>query len=286
MTFEMSKHVALSDIHLVVMTVCLHNNYRCWVCGCELNRSRCCEYYYVNEFPFRNFSAVSTMKPQFTAPLLFTVTAATCGERNRVFLLLNYKSTQGLCGEMFGWIPAMRVQWTPHCICNSFDTPVMLVAHIHSCVSGVRQLCEMLQASWYMFAEAERGDMLVGFKIRQTFVIWNSQEPTAHARLWAANPSCIIQLCECLYQGYRLDCELLVSLVVQKYLSDLIRFVTVDLFRVLEEYCSVCDAVYSARSSFETSVKVQQTSLRIIPEHINLHMKKTNEFVLISTICL
>jgi len=88
MNFEMSKHVALNDVYIVVLTVCLHNNYRCWVCGCELNRSRCCEYYYVNEFPFRNFSAVSTMKPQFTAPLLFTVTAATCGERNRVFLLL------------------------------------------------------------------------------------------------------------------------------------------------------------------------------------------------------
>jgi len=43
-----------------------------------------------------------------------------------------------------------------------------------------------------MFAETERGDMLVGFKIRQTFVIWNIQEHTAHARLWAGNPSRII----------------------------------------------------------------------------------------------
>lgn len=71
------------------------------------------------------------------------------------------------------------------------------------------------------------------------------------------------------------------SLVVQIYLSDLIRFVTVGLFRALKEYSSVCDAVHSARSSFETSVNVRQTSLWLIPEHINLHMKKTNEFVLI-----
>jgi hypothetical protein len=43
-----------------------------------------------------------------------------------------------------------------------------------------------------MFAAKERGDMLVGFKIRQTFVIWNIQERTAHARMWAGNPSWII----------------------------------------------------------------------------------------------
>ena len=76
------------------------------------------------------------------------------------------------------------------------------------------------------------------------------------------------------------------GLVVQKYLCDLIRFVIVDLFRPLEEYCSVCYAVFSVRRLFETSVNVQQGSLCPIPEHINLHMKKANEFVLISTICL
>jgi hypothetical protein len=232
MTFEMSKHVALNDIHLVVLTVCLRNNYRCWVCGCELNRSQCLEYYSVNEFRFHNFSPVSIIKTQFTAHLMFAIpnllhalcslypiyctpyvhytqftahlmsttpnllhtlcslypiyytpyvhytqftahlifstpnllhtlcslypiyctpyihythftahlifiiTAATCGERSRVFRLVNYKSTQGLSREMFGWIPAMRVQWTPQCICNSFNTPAMLVAHMHSCVCG------------------------------------------------------------------------------------------------------------------------------------------------------
>jgi hypothetical protein len=87
-------------------------------------------------------------------------------------------------------------------------------------------------------------------------------------------------------QACRLNCELLVSLVVQKYSSDLIRFVTVDFFRAVEDYCSVCDAVYSARSSFETSLNVQQTSLCLTSEHINLHMKTANQFVLISTICL
>lgn len=45
-------------------------------------------------------------------------------------------------------------------------------------------------------------------------------------------------------QGWRLNCELFVSLMVQKYLSDLIRFVKVDFFCALEEYWSVCDAVY------------------------------------------
>ena len=67
---------------------------------------------------------------------MFIIAAATCGERNRVFRLVNYKSAQGLSNKMFGWIPAMRVQWTPQCICNSFGMPVMLVAHMHSCVSG------------------------------------------------------------------------------------------------------------------------------------------------------
>lgn len=118
-----------------MLTVCLYNNYRCWACGCELNLSQCFEYYYVHDFQFHNCSPVCIIKTQFTAHPVFTITAATRGERNRVFRLVNYKSTQGLSREMFGWIPAMRVQWTPQCICNSFDTPVMLVAHMHSCVS-------------------------------------------------------------------------------------------------------------------------------------------------------
>ena len=33
--------------------------------------------------------------------------------------------------------------------------------------------------------------MLVGFKIKQTFVIWNIEERTARAGLWAGNPSWI-----------------------------------------------------------------------------------------------
>jgi hypothetical protein len=136
MTFEMSKHVALNDIHLVVLTVWLHES-SCCVCGCEMNpRSQSSEYRKVHEFQFHNFSHVSFIKTQFTAHLLSTIAAAACGERNRVFRLVNYTSTRGLSREMFGWIPAMRVQWTPQCICNSFDTPVMLVAHMHSCVSG------------------------------------------------------------------------------------------------------------------------------------------------------
>jgi len=43
-----------------------------------------------------------------------------------------------------------------------------------------------------MFAETERGDMLVGFKIRQTFVIWNIEERAAHVRLRAGNASSIV----------------------------------------------------------------------------------------------
>jgi hypothetical protein len=34
-----------------------------------------------------------------------------------------------------------------------------------------------------MFAETETGDLLVGFKIRQTFITWYVQELVAHARL-------------------------------------------------------------------------------------------------------
>ena len=198
----MSKHVALNDVHLVVLTVCLHNKYHFWVCGCELIRSQCFEYYYVNEFHFHNFIAVSIISTHFTAHPMFTITAAICEERNRVFRLVNYKNTQGLSGEIFGWIPAMRVQWTPQCICNSFDTPVMLVALMHSYVSG-SDSCERLQAaSWYMFAETERGDMLSASKLDSHLLYGTfKQECTAHARLWAGNPSWIVCFWEFLYEG-------------------------------------------------------------------------------------
>jgi hypothetical protein len=67
---------------------------------------------------------------------MFTVTAPTCAGRNGVCLSVYYETTQVLSGEMFGWIPAMRVHWTARCICSSFDMPVMLVALVHSCVSA------------------------------------------------------------------------------------------------------------------------------------------------------
>ena len=88
-----------------------------------------------NIIMFMNFCfATAVLFPSLRPKLLHTST--TCGLPNRVSLLVNYKSTQGLSREIFGSVPAMRVQWTPQCICNFFDMPVMLVARMHSFVSG------------------------------------------------------------------------------------------------------------------------------------------------------